>query len=179
MENNNIFLTGNIKSGKTTLIIKMIKELQLDPAGFMVARKGEIYNWQLFYLLSAQEFCDGQYVDVKNDRVFATKLADGNWKIDQEIFNKYGVNFLDNHQNKDIFVMDELGTFESKAFKFQKKVLKIIKSNVPVIGVIKNQNSTFLDRVRDILDRSPLVVTEHNREYIYAEMKTTFKKYRR
>ena len=63
--------------------------------------------------------------------------------------------------------MDELGHFELKAKKFQKKVLDIIKSDNLVLGVIKSTENHFLNTVRNNLKQNPIIVTKYNREVIY------------
>ena len=78
--------------------------------------------------------------------------------------------------DSDIIIMDELGRFEIKAHDFQNKVIELLKSDKLVLGVIKLEKNKFLDKVRGLLEKEPIVVTEDNREYIYKDILKSIKK---
>jgi nucleoside-triphosphatase len=156
-----------------------LKKSNLNPGGFMVGREGDNFEWSSFYLLPAEtclrDDCKRTETLCKY-RAFAVRSEDGTWEIDNNIFNNYGVKLLTNTKGKDIIVMDELGRFEREALIFQKKVFEILQKEIPVIGVIKAESNPFLNRVRNSLASSPLVVTRSNREIIYDDAKKKVKK---
>ena len=167
---NNIFLTGKMNSGKTTIIKKVINKLDLSTGGFMVGRDQQGLNWSSFYLLPAAVYLENKQKKIKKFKekgTFAWKDKEGKIKIDAEVFDNYGVKLLNGGLNKDLIIMDELGRFELEAYNFQNKVLKFLKSNMFVLGVIKKEKNSFLNKVRDLLDNKPIIVREDNRDEVY------------
>ena len=55
---------------------------------------------------------------------------------------------------------------ESSAEVFQKAVFETLDSETPVLGVIRNKSTPFLDAVRSREDVILLTVTVHNRDFI-------------
>lgn len=167
---NNLFLTGKMNTGKTTIIKKAVDKLNLATGGFMVGREQEGRHWSSFYLLPASIFLDNNIEKIKKIKergTFAWKDKNGEININPEVFDNYGVELLNNDLSENIIIMDELGRFEIKAYNFQNKVIELLKSDIPVLGVIKPERNIFLDKVREIIEQEPLIVTKDNREDIY------------
>jgi len=176
---NNIFLTGDIGAGKSTIIERIVKNSGLDIGGFLVEMKGKKNNWNSFFLLPASYFKDKNLDKFKNslksseDDIIAKK-GDNFIMINKEVFDNYGLELLSNYREKDIIIMDELGRFELKAKKFQNKVFEILKSEKLVLGVIKKEGNNFLNKAREILNDEIFLVTRENREEIYKMVKDRF-----
>ena len=178
---NNIFLTGKMNIGKTTIIKKVVDELDLSPGGFMVGRDQEVNSWSSFYLLPTKVFLDNKkekIKEIKEKGTFAWKDENREINIASDIFDNYGVKLLNYNLNEDIIIMDELGRFELKANKFQNKVIELIKSDIPVLGIIKPEKNVFLNKVRNIMGQEPLVVKKENKEDIYNYVLKEIKKWR-
>lgn len=176
---NNIFLSGGINTGKTTIIKRLLKKYRLDPGGFMVGRDGKPFYWSRFYLLPADFYCNNSNSEVekyKDRGIFATRDEDEIWEIDSTVFDNYGVELLSKGQKSNIILMDELGRLERNAFDFQDKVFELLQDDIPVIGVIKDEKNKFLDRVRDCLKLAPLGVKRSNRKLIYNKAELRLKK---
>jgi nucleoside-triphosphatase len=162
----NLFLTGDIQVGKST-IIKKILSLHRD--------------WKVGGIVTVTRFGDipdalgGVYI----------QPAPGNERYDEE--NRVGIRWNDNraegfaqpfetaaqqllgdYSDADIILLDELGFMESKAEKFQAAVMAAINSDVPVLGVIKPRRAPFLDTVRSAPDVETVTVTVENRERMFA-----------
>ena len=60
--------------------------------------------------------------------------------------------------------MDELGGMEAGAEKFQAEVLRVLKGNLPVLGVIKPTANPFLDAIRSLTEVQLITVTRENRD---------------
>lgn len=164
----NIFLTGKRRVGKTTIIKQIILQLKLSPGGFMVIRDGSQGNWTAFYLQCAE---DAIYGEERPSllRPFARRDSDEDWKIDPMVFNQEGVYLLENEPwKRDIIIMDELGRFEREAIPFQKRVEEILSSNVPVLGVLKDESHSFLNQIRERRDVELVYVEEMNREEVFC-----------
>lgn len=178
---NNIFLTGKKNTGKTTIIKKVVAELNLATGGFMVGRDQSGSHWSSFYLLPASIYLDNNREKIKKLKekgTFAWKDSKKRIKIESNVFDNYGTKLLNKDSKEDIIIMDELGRFELKAYNFQNKVIDLIKSNIPVLGVIKPEKNFFLDKVRRKLDQKPVLVTKENRKDIYNFVLKELKKWR-
>mgnify|MGYP006301607383 CR=1 FL=1 len=176
---NNLFISGDINSGKTTIVKKIVKNLELEPAGFMVGREGENLNWSSFYLLPAEVYINNSESEIdklKEKGLFAKRKNNGKCNIKTDVFDNYGIQLLSNFKNKDTVIMDELGRFELEAEVFKDRVFEIIKSDFPLIAVIKNERNSFLNKVREILKVPPFYVNKDNREEIYYQAKNRVEK---
>lgn len=178
---NNIFLTGKMNTGKTTIIKKVVDELNLSTGGFMVGRDQGELGWSSFYLLPADVYLqnnENKINKIKEKGTFVWKDKNKKIQLDSEVFDNYGVELLNKGINKDIIIMDELGRFEFEAYDFQNKVIEIVKSDKLVLGVIKLEKNNFLDKVRNILKIELIMVTEVNREKLYRYLLEELKKWR-
>ncbi|WP_103065759.1 nucleoside-triphosphatase [Petrotoga sp. HWH.PT.55.6.1] len=167
----NIFLTGSVGVGKSKIISKVIKQLSLNISGFSVAREGKKNNWNSFYLVQASSFNNNNQSKKSEFNRFAFRSDySKNWEINIRVFDKLGVQLLTNIDDADVVIMDELGRFELTAFKFQKKVIEVLNSDKPVLGVIKDESNVFLDDIRNRKDVQIFRVTLENREEVYKEV---------
>jgi len=176
MIKNNIFLTGSIGIGKSTIIRKVINQLSLHVCGFSVDREGKKNNWNAFYLVEASSFNNGDRSKKSKYNRFAFRNDySKNWEINIQVFNEIGVKLLTNIDNADIVIMDELGRFELTAYRFQQKVYEVLNSDKPVLGVIKDESNPFLDDIRNRKDVQIFRVTLGNREEVYKEVLSLIK----
>ncbi|HJJ47170.1 MAG TPA: hypothetical protein O0X32_02835 [Methanocorpusculum sp.] len=152
-----IFLTGDVQIGKSTAISKALKLLKIIPGGFRTFG----VNYQedgssdvfIFPANSTPEY--GYRVA---HRTAGCKI------IFREIFDEFGSFLL--KQQSELILMDELGYMESAALKFQQTVFETLDGTVPVLGVVRNKDTPFLNAVRARDDVLVLTVTENNRDYI-------------
>ncbi|NLM43911.1 MAG: hypothetical protein GX201_07875 [Clostridiales bacterium] len=157
----NIFITGNIKVGKSTLLQNVIGELQGTIAGFktLPIMKDEL---RLGFIIAPWEYNEEKL----HGRYIAKHLSDGNWIIFPKVFDTFGVKILYESLNKNpsLIIMDELGFFESHSFAFQKRVHLCLDSPITVLGVIKPVETPFLNSIRERKDVLILEISESNRE---------------
>ena len=84
-------------------------------------------------------------------------------------FDLRGVEILNSSGDYDLILMDEIGFMETRALKFNRRVLEIPDSDVPVIGVVKPMMKGLPLDVKNHPDTTVLEVTVENREYVYLE----------
>ncbi len=160
---NNIFLTGEKKIGKTTIINRVLKNFDLKMGGFRTL-PDKVYYQQGRHLLQA--------VDVKSSVTKGVPIsgfnADGNLRGLPASFEEQGVEILKEglSGNYHLLLMDELGIFEEQATSFQQWVFKSLSSSIPVLGVIKAKKSPFLDKLRQREDLRLFGVNLDNREQL-------------
>ncbi|MFN2364419.1 MAG: nucleoside-triphosphatase [Halarsenatibacteraceae bacterium] len=148
----NNFITGQKRSGKTTVIVNYLKKYKLDNlAGFMVARKLKANQPVAFHLVSPAEYLNSEKsLALNSDNCFAFRKtpATYRWQVKPEVFNNLGVKLLKTGDKNSLVIMDELGRFESNSWEFQTQVFKTLLSDRQVLGVLKNESNSFLDKIR-------------------------------
>ncbi|MDO5846704.1 MAG: nucleoside-triphosphatase [Methanocorpusculum sp.] len=152
-----IFLTGDIRIGKSTVISKAVLMLNVTPGGFRTAGANFKEDGSSDVMLYPAEMRpeDGQKA--------AHRMPDKR-EAYPEIFDTYGSSLL--RRPAKLILMDELGFLESDAKTFQQTVLEILNGTTPVLGVIRNKKTEFLDAVRTRDDIILLTVTKENRDFI-------------
>lgn len=151
-----LFLTGEINSGKTTAIIKVINLFVKN--GFKV--KGiatrKINENVFFYDLSLKndftKFIDNK-TNSKN-RIIAS-FGNKTLKINFEHFEKLGLNCIDklnkSKNNKTLIVFDEIGIFEDKMKNYSFEIKKILTNYPFVIGGIKKREGNLINEAKIII----------------------------
>jgi nucleoside-triphosphatase len=152
---NNIFLTGNPGSGKSTIIKKLIEQMDCSIGGFIENKIFE-YNKTVFEIASLSDGLRG---------VIGETSGLKNTRINPSIFETLGIKILsDSLKDSDVIIIDELGFFESSCKKFIMSVNKALDSKKPVIGVLKKYDSDFLNSIKNRNDTYIIEVTEENRD---------------
>ncbi len=184
---NNYFLTGPIRVGKTTIILKLLDRLNLNPGGFFVGRAGKDKAWLKFYFIAAELYKKNRFnispadkaADNKVDKKLIFAYREDRcekWVIRTEVFNNMGVELLENGICLDIVIMDELGNFEKRAKPFQDKVQELLDSNVLVLGVLKDADNPFLNLIKERSDLILTYVSKENRESVMNDYYHRLKK---
>jgi ubiquinone/menaquinone biosynthesis C-methylase UbiE/nucleoside-triphosphatase THEP1 len=103
------------------------------------------------------------------DNFIGRCINENHWASIPATFDVYGVKLLEDcfKAYSDLIVMDELGFFESNAALFQNKVLEILDSDTPVLGVLKQKDIPFLNNIRNRNDVTIFVVTHGNRDEVF------------
>lgn len=158
-----IFLTGEIQIGKSTVIQKTIKLLNLNHGGFKTYF-GEDRNSKnkALYMNSANE--ENAY-DEKN---IIVQFKEGQAPlVDVQKFNIYGSKLIRDARNKaDLVLMDECGSLEGKAYEFQDEIINTLNESKPVLGVVKLASQGWTDTIRNHPNVKMITVTKENRDYL-------------
>ncbi|QVK17582.1 hypothetical protein KHQ81_12090 [Mycoplasmatota bacterium] len=168
----NIFLTGDINVGKSTIIdeyIKENKEIYKRISGFKTKELMK-NNCLLGYYLEDQLYPKEDFTLVGINKLFPNGRKNEGIT---EAFNTRGVEIL-NHaidSNSDLVRLDELGFFELKADKFKEKVFEILDAKLCVLGVLKKKNNPFLESIKIRKDVVVIEVTKDNRDKIKNQIR--------
>lgn len=168
----NIFLTGKINSGKSTVVRKIIKKLQLNNeqlCGFNIRAYLEGGKVTGFYI---EPINYSDTIPPMSQRMIGKCTEDGKWIGITKTFNDFGVKVLKYciESKYEYVILDELGFFESDAENFQIKVHQLLSSKKIVIGVIKPLSISFMKSIRERKDVLTLEVTQSNRESLPEEI---------
>jgi nucleoside-triphosphatase len=157
----NIFLTGEIQVGKSTVIEKTLALLNKTSGGFKTyfgPDRGSEDRW--LYLNAASE------APVFTKEKGVVRFSQG-WPIwiDTNKFDTYGVELIRAAKaGAEVLIMDECGNFERAALKFQREIIKSLDGPKPVLGVIKLSSSGFTDVLRNHPNVKLITVTRENRD---------------
>ncbi|MEW6623077.1 MAG: nucleoside-triphosphatase [Bacillota bacterium] len=163
----NVFLTGEINIGKSTIIKKLLAGFLGSLAGFLTLpyySNNSVKMEKIGYIF--RDINDDH--EIRPNFFISLINSEGTMVPVVETFETYGVKVLKSSLEKrpNLLIMDELGVFESKAFSFQRYVELCLSSKIPVLGVLKAKKSPFLDAIRSRNDVVELEVTEENRDYL-------------
>jgi len=168
---NNYFLTGNVRTGKTTIIKELVTELNLTARGYTVGREGHEGNYITFFFIDPQIYFYQGIMKKEEDKIFAFRdNANKQWKVNLNVFNQTGVRMLSEGLCKDIVIIDEVGRFEAKAVAFQNKIFDILNTSKLVLGVLKEEKNLFLDQLFNNSDIQIFEVTITNREKVKNDL---------
>jgi nucleoside-triphosphatase THEP1/ubiquinone/menaquinone biosynthesis C-methylase UbiE len=163
---NNFFLTGDLHVGKTTLIDRIIDSLDYccNISGFRTSRYYEGGKLAGFYIQDVNK-----EHEAPKDNFIGRCINEDHWVSIPATFDGHGVKLLTDCVNAqpDLIVMDELGFFENNAALFQNKVLEILDSDMPVLGVLKRKDTPFLNNIRSRDDVSIFTVSQDNRDRMF------------
>ncbi|KMT22259.1 nucleoside-triphosphatase [Clostridium cylindrosporum] len=166
---NNIFLTGEIQVGKTTLLNKILEKINLSIGGFQVDRtieqKGSSYIKEFFIisLINGQDSFKIATIKSVNDVCDVKVFTDSFETVANTIINE-------SLNSRNLIVLDELGTMENEATYFQESVFSVLNSPKLTLGVIKKKPGKFIDKIRKRNDVMLIEVTKENRDYLLDDI---------
>jgi len=156
----NIFLTGKPGTGKTTIIKKVIADLDLKIGGFYteeIREQGERIGFKVHSTNGEEGLLARK--DIKSHyRV-------GKYGVLVSSFEIIGVKAVENAvQNAELILIDELGRMELFSKKFQSAVYEALECPKTVLGVIQQRKNPFLNKIRKRDDVQIFTITEENRD---------------
>jgi len=167
----NIFISGKPGCGKTSLIIEIIKELDLDVGGFYTSeiRESGIRKGFKIITLNGREGILA-HINIKSPyRV-------SKYKVNIKDLEEIGVqSILDTLRENKICVIDEVGGMEMYSEKFKKAVLTVLNSKNKVLGTIKLTSDPFTDKIKGRRDVTNFYLTRGNFQQIKEEIKSLLK----
>ncbi|MGI6498491.1 MAG: nucleoside-triphosphatase [Oscillospiraceae bacterium] len=163
-----LFLTGEIKVGKSTIVQRLLEEYPGTIGGFRT----------VFGPLTEDGGSDVFMIDLnetkasgcKPESLVARRIGTTRYEGFPEAFDRVGTALLRAAQGKDLIVMDELGFMESEALAFQKAVIRCLDGTIPVLGVVKPASTPFLEQVHRHAHTTVFEVTRQNRERVLREV---------
>ncbi|MBR4988102.1 MAG: hypothetical protein IKY81_05555 [Methanocorpusculum sp.] len=161
-EKPHIFLTGEVQVGKSFLLQKVIKELDVPLTGFLT-KWGEqnIDGSSTLYLSQV----NGNLKTIVAERRTAKRFK---LTVFPKEFATVGRACLENPAG--LVIMDELGRFESGVPEFCNAVFSILDSDIPVFGVVRDMDVDFLNAVRRHPKTEVIRVTKENRNELFLPL---------
>ena len=167
-----IFLTGEVQVGKSTVIQKTVSALKIPVGGFCTGfgpDRGAADR--LLCLWHASGF------PVYEDSHGVVRFADRRPEVFPDRFDALGGGALRRARARgaELILMDECGRFEGSAAEFQSEIFAALEGTVPVLGVVRQGFSGWLDRLRAHPSVTLVTVTAENRDslpqYLAAQLR--------
>lgn len=161
-----ILLCGDINSGKSTLIEKIIRLQGIKPRGYITVRMPENEEGRAYVYL----------YDISNppekisDAAVIMEISGGEIIRRPKLMDTLAAGYLENIPEGSWVVLDEIGTLESAAPVFQEAVMRILAGNYNVLASVKAQNTEFLRRVRSHPDCELYIITPDNRDALFNQL---------
>jgi nucleoside-triphosphatase len=162
----NILITGNPGVGKTTLVKKILSQLEhLNASGFYTQEIREGGIRQGFEL----EDLSGQRSVLSHVRIKSPYRV-GKYGVDVARFDEFldATDFLDSHT--ELVVIDEIGKMECYSSKFVSLMRKILDSDTLVIATIAQKGGGFIAEIKERDDIQLYVLTKENRDRFASDI---------
>lgn len=162
-----ILLCGDINSGKSTMIEKLVAPMGQAPRGYITVRRpagadGISYVYLYDIADPPENIGDAQVI---------MSISDSGTERHPEYMDSLAASYLRDIPEGSLVVMDEIGTLESDSPVFQREVMRILSGNYRVFAAVKAQNTEFLRAVRRHPDCELYIITPENRNDLYAQIK--------
>jgi len=135
-----IIITGNVRSGKTTFLRKIINALQeqntLNIAGIIASgidKNGERYGFEIEELSTGQKFLLCTKKAVKG------KEKIGSFYFNNQVFEQTTRSIVEKLPQTDLLIIDEVGYLELKGKGWFGLIDKAIQQNKPMILVVRKR----------------------------------------
>lgn len=162
-----VLIAGDQGVGKSTLIRRVLKELDLPIHGFETKKEDSpvkdgqgcpvyIYEAGKARVQSAENlvgYCDRKVYDVQKDT-----------------FDRFAKKLLFPVPERHIILMDELGIMETVSEDFCSAVMTLLDGSIPVIAAVKNKDKPYLEAVRSHPNCRCYYLTTENREAIFQQV---------
>jgi len=144
----NLLFTGAPGCGKSTLIEKIIKELDRPASGFFTREIRE----------------GGRRVGFSITTLDDSPYRVGRYGVCIEDIERIAVPSMDTEREGEIVVVDEIGKMECMSELFRDTLIAILDSDHPVIGSVALRGNPFIEGIKQRDDVLVVKVTEENRE---------------
>lgn len=163
IKNEKVFLTGERGIGKSTVLNKVIQNINCSLGGFIQDKElnGDKTIFKVISLYNPfKTYIIGIY-HIK--KAFLYKDINAFNMISREILDK-------SFNSRKLIILDELGFMEEDSECFKKSVFKILDSNTPVLGVLKECDSNFVRTIKNRNDVQVIKIDKMNRDTIHEEI---------
>ena len=166
----NLFLTGEVQVGKSTLIRRLLEaHPDLRVGGFRtipgLPREDGTSDVHIVPAVGDVPLTEGNRVIRRRHTGQIPQV-----RAYPQVFDMIGCILLERPEDHDLLLMDEIGIQEAEAFLFQRAVLRCLDGPTPVLGVVRNKPGALTDAVRTHPNTKLVTVTAENRDAFYEEL---------
>jgi nucleoside-triphosphatase len=159
----NYFITGEPKTGKTTLLKELVAELKkggLRVGGFVSPEERHHGTRTAFQVMDVDTGKKAQLANVDGDGPKVSK-----YHVDVRSFESIAVPSMEKAGDYDVFVIDEIGVMEMKSGRFSRLLDKIMESDTPLIATLHEHYIDTYSGSGEVLD-----LDSENRQQVYMRL---------
>lgn len=165
----NIFITGKVGIGKTTLIKEVTLPFREQVGGFFteeIIKDGGRHGFLL------RTFSGKEAVLASRDIKGGPRIS--KYRVDLSTIDDIGVcDIADAIRTKKIAVVDEVGSMEILSKKFRDIFIKSLTSQVHVLATVREKSQPFSDEIKAYPDSAVLQLDRDN----FAEIKESLREW--
>ena len=160
-------IVGDRGVGKSTLIRRVLKELNRPVFGFETKKEEQVED--------PIRGCPIYIYDAGKSHIRTPNNLIGYHK-EQDIpaitaaFNRYASGLLEPVPENAVVELDEIGFLEARAENFCHAVLHLLDGKKPVIAAVKTREHPFLDVIRNHPNARCFYISAENRDILYEEV---------
>lgn len=160
-------IVGPRQVGKSTLIQKVISDLNHPVWGFNTKREDDLYDEKRGYPIYIYP---ADSIQVQGSHNLLGFCHDRKPEVNTEIFENFAKSLQTPPGRDSIILMDELGFMESHAEYFKSTVLKLMDGDIPIVAAVKEKSTPFLDLVKNHPNCKCFFINEENRDELTKEV---------
>ena len=165
-----LLITGRPRSGKTTLIKRIVHKLALPAGGFYTAEIRERGQRVGFKIITLEDE-EAVFAHVN----FKTSERLGKYGLDLSALVTVGIETLRTAlRARELVVIDEIGPMEIRSRIFRDVVSEALYSGVLILGTITTRPFPFTDTIKNRPDVTLIEVRSENRERLVSELSKQF-----
>ena len=159
MSKKNILLTGPPRCGKSTLIEKIIKKIDIPATGFFTREIRES-GQRVGFFINTLDHRTGvlAHQDLHN------RFRVGRYGVNLEDIDRIAVSAMMPDQPGMLVVIDEIGKMECFSEFFKKTLISLLDSNHRLLGSVTMKGDRFIRRIKARDDVLLVTVTLTNRD---------------
>jgi len=163
----NLVITGKPGSGKTTLLKEALLPFKHQAAGFLTEEM-RVQGVRMGFRLTTLEGETG----VLASKALASPLRLNKYGIDLAVLESLGVAAVKKAiANRQIAVIDEIGSMEILSDAFRKAVLEALSGQIPVLATIRLGSQPFTDSIKQMGQTEVLVLEREDFPAVRAKVR--------
>lgn len=159
MKAKKILLTGPPRCGKTTIVEKLVHQINRPCQGFLtreIKEKGRRVGFSIITL-------DGQEAILAHENS-KSPVRVGKYGVNLDQFEKIAIPAIWPAAAENILVIDEIGKMECYSFIFREILLQIFDAPNQLIATIAWKGTPFIEQIKKRDDITLMPITLENRE---------------
>ena len=153
----NLLVTGPPGCGKSTLILRALRRIEMTAGGFTTAEIREHGGARAGFRITGLSGADGVFAHVK----FTSGPRVGRYRVNIDDLERIGVAEVEraiDDPSTALVVIDEIARMELLSEGFRRAVRRALDSPKPLIGTIQARRDPFLDGVRARADTTVIPI---------------------
>jgi nucleoside-triphosphatase len=174
LSSHKILLTGLPGCGKTTLIKKAVKSLDIKTFGFYT---GEIRESGKRMGFAIETISEKPIKGILSHINIKSKFRVGKYGVDIESFDKIALPELETGLAENgLIIVDEIGKMELYSNRFKDMLLKIFDSPASLLATILYKSHPFCDKLKQLREVEVIAVNINNRNQLADRLISVFGK---